>query len=327
MNSRLCHALFSLLLLLSAFATPSAAFTYRDKMGRTVTVTTPVKRAVLYETYELLPVTGAWNQVAGLSRYAYRNDLLQVINANRLRRIPDAGSAMDTNAELLLKLKPDVVLTWTVNPVAVRFLEQKGLTVISVYPESINELYGVMRMQGRLFGQEKRVEAAIARMEGLFSLIRKRVAGMPSSQRKKALYLTGKQTRANGRIGVTNDLFNLMGLKNAGNEINERSREVPLERIISWNPDLIFIWGGARYSAAELTNTPQWRHIKAVRNGAVFKEPKWGTWSPRLAPIALWMASRAYPDRFRDIDIDKTIDRFYRDLYGIPYARVRRIEN
>jgi iron complex transport system substrate-binding protein len=327
MNSRLCHALCALLILVPAFATPAAAFTYRDKMGRTVTVTTPVKRAVLYETYELLPITGAWNQVAGLSRYAHSNDLLLAINGTRLRRIPDAGSAMDTNGELLLKLKPDVVLTWTVNPAAVRFLEHKGLTVIAVYPESINELYGVMRMQGRLFGQEKRVEAAIVRMEGLFSLIRKRVAGIPPSQRKTALYLTGKQTRANGRIGVTNDLFNLMGLKNAGNEINQRSCEVPLERIISWNPDLVFIWGNARYSAADLKGNPQWRHIKAVRNGAVFKEPKWGTWSPRLAPIALWMASRAYPERFRDIDIDKTIDRFYRDLYGIPYARVRQIEN
>lgn len=326
MKSRLCHALLSLLILLPVFATPAAAFTYRDKMGRTVTVTTPVKRAVLYETYELLPVTGAWNQMAGLSRYAYSNDLLLAINANRLRRIPDAGSAMDTNAEVLLKLKPDVVLTWTVNPAAVRFLEHKGLTVISVYPESINELYGVMRMQGKLFGQEKRIESAIARMEGLFSLIRKRVAGIPPSQRKTALYLTGKQTRANGRIGVTNDLFNLMGLKNAGNEINERSCDVPLERIISWNPDLVFIWGSARYSAADLKGNPQWRHIKAVKNGTVFKEPKWGTWSPRLAPIALWMASRAYPERFRDIDIDKTIDRFYHDLYGIPYARVRQIE-
>jgi len=281
---------------------------------------------VLYETYELLPVTGTWNQVAGLSRYAQDNDLLLAINANRLRKIPDAGSAMDTNAETLLKLKPDVVLTWTVNPQTVRFLEQKGLPVISVYPESINELYGVMRMEGKLFGREKRVEAAIGKMEEMFTLIRKRVAGIPPSQRKKALYLTGKQTRANGRIGVTNDLFRLMGLENAGNEINERSREVSLERIVFWNPDLIFIWGSARYTSADLKNNPQWRHIRAIKSGAVFKEPKWGTWSPRLAPIALWMASCAYPDRFRDMDIDKTIDRFYRDVYGISYTKVTRIK-
>lgn len=324
---RLLVTLLILLFLWGPLSEASAGlFTYRDKMGRTVTVSTPVRRAVLFETYELLPVTGAWDRVAGLSRYAFDNDLLRAANHAALRAIPDAGSAMDSNAEALLRLKPDLVLTWSVNPDGVGFLERKGLTVIAVYPENIAELYGVMRLQGKLFGQEKRVEAAIARMEEIFTLIRHRVAGIPPSRRKRAIFLTGKQTRVNGRVGVTHDLFRLMGLENGGAGIDERSREVPLERIISWNPDLIFIWGSARYRAADLTNNSQWRHIRAVKSGMVFKEPKWGTWSPRLAPIALWMAAKAYPERFRDINIDGRIDRFFRDVYGIPYAHVRRIE-
>lgn len=306
--------------------THAGLITVRDKMGRTVTVTTPVRRAVLFETYELLPVTGAWNRVAGLSRYAFINDLLLAVNPAALRAIPNAGAAMDANAEALLRLKPDLVLTWSVNPEAVRFLERRGIKVIAVYPESIAELYGVMRLQGRLFGQEKRIETTITRMEEIFSLIRRRTAAIPPPRRKKALFLTGKQTRVNGRVGVTHDLFRLMGLENAAVGIDERSREVPQERIVSWNPDLIFIWGSARYTAADLRNNPQLRHIRAVKSGMVFKEPKWGTWSPRLAPIALWMASRAYPEYFRDLNIDERIDRFYRDVYGIPYARVRRIQ-
>jgi len=313
-------------MLLPALPAPAGTLIYTDKMGRSITIQTPVKRAVLYETYELLPVTGAWGQVAGISRYAYDNDLLLTINPDFLRHIPAVGSAMDTNAESLLKLKPDVVLTWTVNPQVIRFLEQKGLPVIAVYPESVPELYDVMRMEGRLFGRDKKVEAAIARMEEIFSLIRSRTVNIAVARRKKAIYLTGKPTKVNGRVGVTNDLFTLMGLDNAGRELNERSAEVSLERIISWNPDLIFIWGSARYSAADLVNNPQWRHIKAIRNRDVHKEPRWGTWSPRLAPIALWMAATAYPEKFRDIDVTKTIDMFYREVYGIPYAKVKQIE-
>lgn len=314
------------LMLLPAFTAPAASFTYKDKMGRTVTVQTPVRRAVLYETYELLPVTGAWSQVAGISRYAWDNDLLLALKPDFLRHIQAVGSAMDTNVETLLKLKPDVVLTWTVDPQVVRFLEQKGLPVIAVYPESIPELYDVMRMEGKLFGREKKVETAIARMEEIFSLIRSRTANIAVAKRKKAIYLTGKPTKVNGRIGVTQDLFTMMGLDNGGREINERSAEVSLERIISWNPDLIFIWGSARYSAADLINNPQWRYIKAIRNRDVHKEPKWGTWSPRLAPIALWMAATAYPEQFKNIDLTKTIDKFYRDVYGIPYSKVTQIE-
>jgi iron complex transport system substrate-binding protein len=305
---------------------PAAALTFRDKMGRTVTVQTPVKRAVLYETYELLPVTGAWDRVAGLSRYAFENDLLLAVKPDLARLLPSAGSAMDLNAEALLRLKPDVVITWSINPNAVRFLESKGLTVIAVYPESIPELYEVMRLQGRLFGREKKIDSAIARMEEMFSLIRKRVATVPPTARKKALYLSGKPTTVSGKVGINQDLFTLIGLKNGGNEINQRSAEVSLEQIAAWNPDLIYIWGSARYSAVDLLKNPQWRHIKAVKERGVRKAPKWGTWSPRLAPIALWMASRAYPERFKDIDITKTIDRFYRDVYGIPYAKVTQIE-
>lgn len=311
---------------LPALSAPAASLTYRDKMGRTVTIRTPVKRAVLYETYELLPVTGAWGQVAGISRFAYDNDLMLALKPDIRSRVANAGSAFDFNPEVLLKLKPDVVLIWTIAPKTVQFLEKKGLPIIAIYPESVKELYGVMRLQGKLFDRENQIESAITRMEEIFSLVRSRTAGIPAARRKKVIYLTGKPTKVNGRVGITNDLFAMMGLDNCGREINDRSTEVSLERIMAWNPDLIFIWGSARYSAKELMDNPQWRHIRAIKNRDVHKEPKWGTWSPRLAPIALWMAATAYPERFRDMDLNKTIDRFYRNVYGIPYAKVTRIE-
>jgi iron complex transport system substrate-binding protein len=317
--------IFLALLLLPALPAPAAPFTYKDKLGRTVTIQTPVKRAVLYETYELIPLFGSWGQIAGISRYAYDNDLLLAVKPD-IRRIPDAGSAFDLNPEVLLKLRPDLVMTWTVDQKAIHFLEQKGLPVIAVYPESVAELYEVMRLQGKLFGKEKQVEKVIGTMEAMFNLIRSRTRSIPPTARKKALYLTGKQTRVNGRIGITHDLFAMMGVENAAAEIGERSADVSLERIMGWNPDLVYIWGSARYSAADLVKNPQWRHIGAVRTGRLFKSPKWGTWSPRLAPTALLMASQAYPERFKDVDVTKTMDRFYRDVYGIPYAKVAQLE-
>ena len=50
--------------------------------------------------------------------------------------------------EALLKLKPDLVLTWTFKPDLVRFMEERGLKVIAIYPESLPELYDVMRLDG-----------------------------------------------------------------------------------------------------------------------------------------------------------------------------------
>ncbi len=314
--------------LLSAGNVSAESFTYKDKLGRTVTVQTPVKRAILLTSSDLLPVTGAWERVVGISHGASEdNDLLKAVKPDLAQLIPSVGNNHNINIEVLLRLKPDIVLAWSSNRDMINYLDKKGVPVIAISPESIAELYEVMRMQGKLFGSEKNVESAIARMEEMFDLIRKRVAAVPVDQRKKALWVASKPTTISGGISINNDLLSVVGQENLGREIKQRSTDVSLEQIAAWNPDVIYIWGRARYSANDILDNPQWRHIKAVKEHRVFKVPKWDTWSPRLAPLALWMAAAVYPKQFEDIDITKTIDKFYRDVYNIPYAKVRQIEN
>jgi len=312
-----------LLLALLGLATSASAerVTVRDKLGRMVTLRVPVQRAVLYETYELLPVTGAWDRVAGLSRYARDNDLLQAVNPDAVRAIPSVGSAMDMNAEALLRLQPDVVVTWTSDARAVRFLEARGVPVLAVYPESLAELYDVMRLQGTLFGATPKVEAVIQQMDALFAAVGAATASRSGASRKTALWLYGKPTTVAGRLNLVQDLFARMGLDNAAGALSSRNIEVSLEQILRWNPAVLFIWGSARYGAAELVANTQWRAVRAVHDRAVFKAPTWSSWSPRLAPVALWMAASAYPDAFAGTDVPERIDRFSREVYGIPYAK------
>jgi len=326
-SNRFILTLVCLLVLLPG-ALPAKMLTYRDKLGRTVTIQTPVKRAVLLTGADLLAVTGAWSQVAGISKVAHEdNDLLKAAKPDLPGLIPSVGNNSSVNIEALMRLKPDLVLSWSSNPDYIRFLISKGFPVVAVYPESINELYEVMRLQGRLFGREKKIEFAISRMEKMFSLIRARVAAVPPGQHKKALWISSKPTTVTGGISVNNDLLSLVGQTNLGGSIRDHTRDVSLEQLMSWNPDVIYIWGRAPYSAADILANPQWRHIRAVKERRVYKAPKWDTWSPRLAPLALWMAARAYPEQFRDMDVTKTIDRFYRDVFGVPYAKVIRLEN
>jgi iron complex transport system substrate-binding protein len=99
-----------------------------------------------------------------------------------------------------------------------------------------------------------------------------------------------------------------------------------MEQIVAWNPDVIFIWGHAGYSAQDILDSPQWRRISAVREGRVYKAPRWSNWSPRIAPVVLWMATKTYPDSFKDVDLDRCFEDFYRNVYGISYEKVSRIE-
>ena len=300
-----------------AHSAPTGSVTYKDKLGRVVTVPLPVRRAVVLVSYDLIPVLGVWDRVVGVARWAYDNDVVRQSNPD-IRSIPSVGSGTDVNMEALLKLKPDLVLTWTFKPDLIRYMEERGLKVIAIYPESLPELYDVMRLDGRLFEREARMERAIGEMEAMFRMVRERVAGIPEGRRKKVLYIGSKPTVVSGAAGVTNDMITLIGARNPASVFKQRNIDVPIERIVEWNPDTIIIWGNARYMPSDLTNDPKWRLIPAVRKGQVYKSPEWNTWSPRLAPYALWMAAKTYPERFRDVDMDKVIRDFHMKVYGVP---------
>ncbi|MGB9711270.1 MAG: ABC transporter substrate-binding protein [Thermodesulfovibrio sp.] len=306
----------------------ASTYTITDKLGRTVTVNIPVKRAVIVISYELIPALNIWSQVAGVSRWAEENcDLYKaIVKTNPQFKKPTTGAGTDINVEAILKLNPDIVITWTYNPNTITFLEQKGINVIGIYPDSLRELYQVIRMHGKLFGKENRAEEVIAEMEKIFKLIKSRVSKIPIDKRKKAIHLGGKPTTVSGSVGVTNDVIEIAGGLNSAKSINQRNMDISIEKIIQWNPDVIFIWGGAGYNESWLYNNSQWRFVKAVKEHKVYKLPKWSTWSPRLAPIALYMAIKLYPEAFKDINFEKLADNFYRKVFGISYYKVRQYE-
>ncbi|MFB3925825.1 MAG: ABC transporter substrate-binding protein [Syntrophales bacterium] len=299
--------------------------TFRDKLGRDVSVQLPIRRAVLFETYELTAALGVWDRIVGISRYAYENDLVLALKPDIAKTVPSAGSGFDVNIESLLRLRPDLVITWSFKPESIRFMEERGLKVIGLYPESLFELYEAMRVQGRLFGKEKKVEAYIARMKKMFAMVSERCRAVPPAKRKKVVWLGGKQTTVSGGVGINNDLIALMNAINPAAAQQERSADVSMERIVAWNPEIVFIWGSAKYGSEDLLGSPQWRHIDAIRNRRVYKAPRWGTWSPRLAVVALWMAMRTYPEQFRDVNFEKAADDFIRAVYGISYRSINRI--
>ncbi|MEN6373769.1 MAG: ABC transporter substrate-binding protein [Smithella sp.] len=322
-------ALVAVILLLTASVLAACAetITFKDKLGRRVNINLPVRRAVFFETYELTAALGVWDRVVGISRYAYTNDLMLAVKPDIARTIPSAGSGFDVNIETLLRLRPELVITWTFSLESIRFMEEKGLKVVALYPESIEDLYEAMRLQGRLFGKEKKVERCIDRMNKMFSFIRERCGKVPQQKRKKIIWLGGKQTTVSGVKGINNDLIGLAGGINPAAVLKERSLDVSMERVVAWNPDVVFIWGGAKYNAGDLLGNSQWRHVAAIRKKQVYKAPQWGTWSPRLAVVALWMAMKTYPDEFRDVNFVKTADDFYQAVYGISYRSVNRIAN
>jgi iron complex transport system substrate-binding protein len=294
---------------------------YHDKLGRTVNISLPVRRAVMLQLYEFVPALHAWDRIAGVGRFAYDNDLVRATRPNIAKSIPSIGSGTDINVEALMKLKPDLVITWVFKPENVRYMDEHGIKAIAVYPDSIGELYDLIRFQGEIFERKKEAAHIISQMNGVFNLIHSRVDNIPHNQRKKVLWIEGRQNNVAGASGLTDNVLNLISGRNVAGGIRQRNADVSIETIIGWNPDVIFIWGNAKYSAQDIMNSPQWQHLKAVRNHQVYKAPEWSTWSPRLAPVSLWMAMKLYPERYRGVNLYAVTDRFDRNVFGVPLGK------
>jgi len=127
-----------------------------------------------------------------------------------------------------------------------------------------------------------------------------------------------KPTTVSGGAGLQHELIKLTGGINAAEAIQTKHPEVSMESIVSWNPDVIFIWGSALYGPEELLSGPQWKGIKAVRDGKVFKAPALTTWSPTICSLALWMAWKTYPEYFDRTEISENVLRFNQKCFGIP---------
>ena len=84
-----------------------------------------------------------------------------------------------------------------------------------------------MRLDGRLFEREARMERAIGEMEAMFRMVRERVAGIPEGRRKKVLYIGSKPTVVSGAAGVTNDMITLIGARNPASVIQAAEHRRP----------------------------------------------------------------------------------------------------
>lgn len=318
-NKTIAVIVFSFGLLLFTLTEVTWGFKLRDQSGRDVEIPDQVERVVLFECYEIVPALSAWDKVCGVSRYAYENDLLKQVIPN-LRETPSPGSGFDVNMETLLALNPDLVIMWPRNPEVIKHIERKGIPVLCIYPESLEDLYQAVRLIGKAFGKENRAEDVIKTMEKNVNLVKSRVENVSLEKRLKTLWLWGKPTKVAGGRGLSHDLVTLAGGINLAEDIYELYSEVSLEKIIAWNPDVVVIWGAAHYSACDILNDPKWQSIKAVKEGRVYKPPKESTWSPRVILLLLKMAKWFYPELFKDIEFDKVAHEFYLRCYGIQHV-------
>ncbi len=301
----------------------------KDKLGRIIKLKIPVKRAVIILTPDLIPALNLWNQVVGVSNWVCREyRFFNFIKPGWIDRITPIGGGMgrNINVETILHLKPDVIITGAFYPGVVNFMERKGLKVIAINPQTIADYYKVIKMFGLIFGKEKRAEFVVKEMKKILKLISLRLKNVKREKKVLWVYRASPLGIACKKT-ITVDILHKLKLINIGPLINPGCNkpliEVPLESVVKFDPDVIFLWGYSTLYPRDIYRNPGWQAIKAVKKKRVYRVPrKLGTWTPSLALLALWIAKKVYPERFKDINFLLYANSFCKKVYHIPYTMI-----
>jgi len=190
MNKNKIQTLFSILVLTlvlsGVFAISSSAQTesFVDRSGNRIVINHPFKRIIsLYAAHtENLFALGAGREIAGVSKdETYPPQAME----------KPAFSYHD-DAEKFIAARPDLVL---IRPMIARGygnlvekLMSAGITVVSLQPRTIKDLYSYWEKLGMLTGRQKEAESMIRDFEKRLSRIRSIVNSIPPSKRKKVYF-------------------------------------------------------------------------------------------------------------------------------------------
>ncbi len=331
-------------LLLSAPAWADRLVT--DQIGREVDIPDVVSRVVIlqHQTLNIAVQMDAMDKVVGVL-----DEWKKQLGANYVRLAPQLpnlampGGLTKVNIEELLKLKPDVVFVTNYAPAdMVKQIEDAGLAVVAISlldvppaeavklnpsvkdePAAIDAGFATgVRLIADVLDRKEKGEEMIAVTKKTRKLVADRLADIPEDKRV-ATYMANPDLSTYGRGKYTGLMMERAGARNVANSI-AGFKQVSMEDVLKWNPAVIFVQ--ERYPAVvdEIRKGASWQTIDAVKDGKVYLMPEyakaWGYPMPEAMSLGeLWMAKELYPERFKDIDMQKEADAYYREFYRTDY--------
>lgn len=321
------HPLLLGLTLLSASLFTGQAFadrTVTDQLGRQVTLPDHVTRVVVlqHQTLNLLVQLHAAEDIVGvLSSWQKQLGPQFARFMPKIAQLATPGDLTQVNIESLLALRPQVVFVANYAPPAmIAQIQQAGIPVVAISlrqdaageknkmnPTMADEeqAYNAGLMEGiRLIGEvvERQPEAE-ALIHYTFEARKQAnapVADIPPNQRVR-VYMANPDLNTYGAGKYTGLMMAHAGALNVAAASVKGARQVSLEQVLEWNPQVIFVQDRYPQVVKQIENDPQWQTIDAVKHHRVWLMPEyakaWGYPMPEalaLATLGIAVASLCF---------------------------------
>ncbi len=250
----------------------------------------------------------------------------------KLPAISQASSSPQPNPEAILYVKPDIIFISYVEGRMANDLEEKtGIPVIVLSYGSLatfdnDDVFNSLRLAGRILNKMSRAEAVIKFIKDCEKDLNRRAQNIPDDKRSK-VYVGGLGFR--GTYGITSTeyaypAFKLLRARNVAGVAGKHGHIfVDKEKILEWNPDIIFIDGGGMDIVRnDYKKDPEFYELlAAVRNDNVYGLFPYNYYTTNIDTAladAYFIGKTIYPYSFKDINPEKKADEIYAFLVGKP---------
>jgi len=248
---------------------------------------------------------------------------------NKLPLVGQGGPASinrEPDLEAVLRVSPEVIFVVSMEPAKAEVLQKKlGIPVVilsygSVGAGTFDEMtYESLRIAARILGKEKRAEEVIAFIEKARSELLRRTEKV-KEDRKPRVYAGGISLRGMQGLDSSDADYPPLAWINARNLAREASLKghifVDKEKLLSWNPDLIFVDAlSINLITQDYQRKPDfYRNLRAIREKKIHVLYPFNMYSTNIDTViadAYAVGKVLYPDLFADMDIAEKAGTIY----------------
>lgn len=283
--------------------------------GRTVTVPEKIDRIAITcqgGTAQEVTILGAGDKIVAQAPMNNFPQLLKMFP--RYKDIVNPGTFDDVNIEEIIKADPDIVLVGISSKKGNQAIEEAGFPTFTMLIgwADIDTLKNEFLQMGTLLGNEKKAKELVNYWDDKIAYINKMLAKVPEDKKMRVLYASKGLKSVSGKNVWGDSLIAVAGGVNVAADISE-SREVSIEQIMTWDPDVIILQKGGN-AVGELKKDTRLSDLDAIKNGRVHQVPIGAFWWDRPSPEAplgfMWLATILYPEHTKDIDLKKETKEF-----------------
>jgi len=252
-----------------------------------------------------------------------------------LKKLPvigQGGPDSSPDPEKLISIKPDIIFAaGFLDRAKADNLQQKTNVPVVVldYGNKLlfdENVYKSLKIIGQIVGKNERAEELINYMQRLKGFFQSRTKEIPNNKKPKVYIGAISFKGGHGFESTWGRYFPFLAI-NALNVADTSGKEgwfmVDKEKILEWNPDIIFI-DEANLEIVKQDykkNQDFYKSLSAFKTGRVYGQLPYNFYSTNIDTVianTFWIAKTVYPERFKDVDPVKRADEVYKFFLGKP---------